>query len=397
MKSFAEVMSTLTYWLWRDPTFGNKFSVIVKDMGEWPDGLQKSICREYFDIIETNGHKYFQHKNTKHMERILGMVDRDTPPGEDILKVEYKKFFNRHRVENLASSITRDPENAQKYINKFIENRVDHAELNIFKNMVNDYLYARERKIASGKTKIIIEKFPLLSHGIGGFNPGRVGILLADTGFGKTNLGINLALSASENMGVVYINMEMISYDFTERAVVMLSESNYDHINKELNCSLIESRARNKNLFISDGKDLTLDEIKAHIRIQNAKTKIDFVVIDYDQKIILNLDHHMQEWKALQNAIISLEELAKELECFILVLAQTNEEGAISGSRRSTFSASTVMRFFHDDNGAQDVIQIVKNRFGERNYAISVEYDTKAASVIEKAKTIIVKRKKEFL
>ena len=128
-----------------------------------------------------------------------------------------------------------------------------------------------------------------------------------------------------------------------------------------------------KKIYFSKGKGLSTSEIFSICRNHKKNSGLDFIVVDYDQKIVLNTSKEMPEWKALQIAIESFEALAKELQCYVLILAQESAEGDISGSRRSKFPASTVLRFYKDES-EQFLIEALKNRFGARNERVEVEY-----------------------
>jgi len=95
------------------------------------------------------------------------------------------------------------------------------------------------------------------------------------------------------------------------------------------------------------------------------------------------MNRNIQEWKALQQAIIRLEDLAKELNFCIIVLAQLNRDGEISASHRATFSAHTVLNF-RDHPTLGPVIDAKKNRHGKKDSVVTVDYTEISARITEK-------------
>lgn len=390
--SFEDFMLIVAHELvWREAFFDTYRNLGINYV-EWPLCLARSTVDKYLLNRDSNGHLYAQNKVLFESEKIADLLKGVGRPKmvEEVLAPLYAECIKGYRLRELAQAILENPSHGEELISGYENRRYNLTKTISFADALADFVPEYDRRLIEKSILIKIPKYPLLSSMIGGFNPGRIGILLADTGYGKTNLGIALALSASEVGVALYFNMEMISYDFTERLVVSLSEITFQDLHSgRLNRKTLESRAFNRRLFMTDGKDLSLQQIKSFCRAQKLKTGLSFCVIDYDQKLILETDRNTQEWKALQNAVIALESLAKELGVYILILAQQNEEGAISGSRRATFSASTVLKFYNDE-GIGDVVVAAKNRFGKRNAAIKVNYSPDKASILEEDRVVVL-------
>jgi predicted ATP-dependent serine protease len=177
--------------------------------------------------------------------------------------------------------------------------------------------------------------------------------------------------------------MEMDFYDIAKRLAARVLEMPYDDFDKKNLFADAKWRFERKKLFISNGKDMSLEEICAVSRRYHKEHKIRFLFVDYDQKLVLKLAREEQEWRALQKAFVALESLAKELEIHVMVMAQVNREGLISGSQRAIFPASTVLSF-HQDEGKPPLISTVKNRFGSNNTHLEVEYRKEMNVIREK-------------
>jgi predicted ATP-dependent serine protease len=192
--------------------------------------------------------------------------------------------------------------------------------------------------------------------------------------------------------------MEMIKSDFTQRAVGCMEGLKPRDFHGDWNVEKAKLRAKLRKFFYSTGKDLSLTEIIACCKSYKRKHGIEFVVIDYDQKI--KLESRDEEWRELHKSVVAIESLAKELEMYIIVLAQSNMDGGISGSKRSSFPASQVFMFEKNrEDESEILIRAVKNRFGIMNHSVKVDYEPSKAMVREREKfvwTQAKKQKKEF-
>jgi predicted ATP-dependent serine protease len=189
-------------------------------------------------------------------------------------------------------------------------------------------------------------------------------------------------------MTAIYFNMEMIDFDFAQRLImagagIKYRDMKFNPKDQSLAVANLFTKYARKNLFFSRGKSMSIHEIITHATQTKREKGLEFIVVDYDQKIALQTSRDTPEWKALQLAVENLEELAKRLNIYVLLLAQENLEGGVSGSRRSMFPASTVMRFYQDDSGNY-LIKAIKNRFGKTGATIEVEYDHERNQVRER-------------
>jgi KaiC/GvpD/RAD55 family RecA-like ATPase len=308
----------------------------------------------------------------------------------DELIFEYPQSLKAYRARNLADALYVDYTKTEQAIATFLTSETT-TEVRSFDD-INQWVDQFVTLKAEKQLKTILPDFPILSSNIGGFNGGRLSILFADTGFGKTNIAIQFALSSAKLNPTLYINMEMNEFDFTHRLVVASTGCSYKELeDKDLDLMKI-SAALNKNLYFTLGSSISLSQLTSVILAQWNKNKTKFVVVDYDQKLVLE-NSKEEEWKLLQRAAQYLEELAKKLGIHIMLLAQSNFDGGLSGSKRIQFGAFTVMRFHRTEDGetSHDVVECIKNRGGPSGFTIKVVYDRarawiKEAEVFEKPK-----------
>lgn len=351
---------------------------------DWPDCFARTVAMQYAELRTQLGHDMAAVQLSGHIER-LGEQD-GFPADPGLLLAYYESTLKEFRAKRLAQQLLEDPLSAEKHISQF-ESEATKDELVSFAANVENIFRESVRLAETGEALRSIPRWPILSNAIGGFNPGRVGMLMAQTGFGKTTAAANLALAAASRLKVVYFNMEMVPQDFGEKLILSeLRESFYSLKNAPL--GLANALAHRmpqifqKSLVYSQGRAMTPNQIFAVCRREKSERGVDLVVVDYDQKLIMDTGKDTPEWKALQIAVEQFESLAKEIGVFVLILAQESSDGEVSGSKRSKFPASTVLRFFKNDDG-QFLIQAVKNRFGKRNAAVEVKYEAEKSYIEE--------------
>lgn len=349
---------------------------------DWPTYQSKVIFEKFLEDHQKNGYEYAAWQASKNglpqLQEIYGAFQY--PADTNTIKSEYLRLLDLEQAERLGVMISAQPLRAKELIAEYLGKKSSSVEIVTFAESVMGLAEDQRKMRQEGKLRVDIPNWPILSQAIGGFNPGRLGILIADTGFGKTNFGIQMALDASMKIPTLYFNMEMVKNDFTQRLVANVLKMGPKDFHQEWDCGRAELFAKQRELFYSTGKDLSLLEIESVCRSYKSKHKIEIIMVDYDQK--LQLSQAREEWKELQQASVALESLAKELNCYVLLFAQSNLEGQISGSKRSTFPASNVFIFEkHEDSS---IVRATKNRFGVRNATIRVDYNPALASVVEK-------------
>lgn len=365
---------------------------------DWPEGIAKKALTNFKEDLE-KGFTYAVWKANKAgtidlLEEVYGAITY--PSDAQIIVTEYQGLLWKERAENLGVNICNNPSRTQELISEFLQVQASGVEIVEFGEGIETLIERHRLLKEQGKQKIVLTNWPKLSENIGGFNPGRLGMLVADTGFGKTNLGVQFALDASYDLPTLYFNMEMISEDFTQRLVASMEKLEPRDFLHDWDGGRAILHSRTRKLFYSTGKGLSLSEMCSTARHFKRKQNIEFIVVDYDQKIKLN-QSKLEEWRELQKAAEGLEELAKELRCYVLLLAQSNLDGGISGSKRSSFPASQVFMFEKNKEAEADetLIRAAKNRFGPRNASVSVDYKASIASVREKDSFVWIGQKSQ--
>lgn len=344
----------------------------------------KSVREFLFLLTKVSRHEALVEMRD-HVRRIeLEAECADLGRNEHEIAAQFKKLYSQFKFVELGRQLMESPERGQRLLDDFTfqvgEPTRSYLVGDFAPMMYLDFLEKTKIKEA----RQAIDGFPILSETIGGFNKKRIIMIMGETGFGKTNLAMNLAVRAALRNKCLYVNMEMSLEDMTKRLAVLVTRQSYrdlylGHIPFESFRDAVGIFGM--SLMMTSGSALTMGSIEALIRKQ-AAAGLDFVFIDYDQKIDLPYMRGEPEWKSLQKAILKLEDLAKELNVCMIVLAQVNRDGDISASHRATFSAHTILDFRNDETHGP-VIAARKNRHGKKDQAVRVRYSEEDSSIQE--------------
>lgn len=309
---------------------------------------------------------------------------RQIPTEDLLLKEKLDLLLGEDKIYNLCEKGINDPSLIIEDIKNLQDTLSEPIVIAEFGELLPSYLKVWKKRVEKNEQEVLIEGLEKLSEMIGGFNPGRLAILMGDTGFGKSNLGLTIALRARHAMPVVYFNMEMGFEDVSKRIAVLESKiSHKEFYQRVKNDDWAKSFNDNgKGFYITEGKTLSPQQIKAAVRTIVKNKNIGLIVVDYDQCLELNVDRFTPEWKAIQNTLAEFDNFAKEINCFILVLAQLNRDGEISSSHRSLYKAHTVLHFKSDDRHGP-IIQVKKNRHAKSNVALLVNYPPESSCITE--------------
>lgn len=175
----------------------------------------------------------------------------------------------------------------------------------------------------------------------GGFEPGQLIILAAQTGKGKTAFAMNLMkdIAIMQKIPALYVNTEMNQEQMDCRWMSMLS--GIDH-HKIATGDLTDEQFRkltgimdymhNSGFHSVTEPNLTMNKMISMSRKFAAQKKCKVIVCDYIGRIS-TLDPKLQEWQILKNAAKQLKTLAQELKVTVIMLAQVTEAEKLEGAK----------------------------------------------------------------
>lgn len=184
-----------------------------------------------------------------------------------------------------------------------------------------------------GAVRGIASGLAALDEALFGFQAGRLYVIAARPGMGKSSLAENIARSAAKGGKVAaFLSLEMSGEEYATRSVA--SEAGID--GQRLQRGFLGERDYGRlstaygtlgelDLFIWDDPNVTTRQLRAQARSLKARTGLDLLVVDYTQ---LMCSSERSENRAIEvgNITRALKGLSKELKIPVIALAQLNRE-----------------------------------------------------------------------
>lgn len=185
--------------------------------------------------------------------------------------------------------------------------------------------------------------FKRMDDCLGGFEPGRVYVVAARPGMGKTSVALNFIESAvfadgakkpapKTSDAILMVSLEMPQDELMTRlacskARLDLKKLREGFFNTEQMRALDEvySQYKASPLFIDDTGGQTIQEIRAKARHLKAKQGLRMVVIDYIQ-LIESTDGNPNREQQIAGVSRAVKAMAKELRVPVILLAQLNRK-----------------------------------------------------------------------
>ncbi len=157
-------------------------------------------------------------------------------------------------------------------------------------------------------------------------------VIAARPSMGKTQLLLNLVLNlAKAGHGGAIFSLEMSKNELTERILALESGVSYQKIQRKKMNEVEISRFYgcvenivNLPIYINDGFDESLEDIRFKARKLKKDKDIKFLAIDHIG--LATLDDDLQRHEAISNLSRGIKKLSKELEIPIFVLCQLGRE-----------------------------------------------------------------------
>jgi replicative DNA helicase len=244
-----------------------------------------------------------------------------------------------------------------------------------------------------------------LDEMINGLGRGRLYIVAARPGMGKTTVGQNIAVHAAlrENASVLFASLEMGESELVQRHLASESGVPGDRIQRGqlrdsdwrrlLKTAVDGDQAR---FFILDEADLTVFDLRAHARqVAVREDGLDLVVVDYLQ--LMRADPPSgNRTEDVSTFSRGLKRLAREMNCPVIALAQlsrsveqrTDKRPLLSDLRESgqiEADADVVVMMYRDDyyhsdsdHPGETELLIRKNRHGAAgaDAVVRLHFDT---------------------
>lgn len=242
-----------------------------------------------------------------------------------------------------------------------------------------------------GTTPALSTPWPDIDRFIGGLAPGRLVVVGARPGGGKSLMGTNLALhfAGRHRHAVLIASMEMDRIEVTQRLVSAHARVDVRHLaDAELSESEWEKVRGHHDeigampITIDDAPHQTVAGIRATAReIQRERDDLALIVVDYLQLMEApDVDRRANRAEVIGSISRGLKLLARETGACVVAMAQVNREGVKGGSRPTMgdlresgaieSDANQVILLHRPDDEVPDIEVIVdKNRHGTKGVA----------------------------
>lgn len=348
------------------------------------DAVKSAMKYEYLKNNFCHERAVFECQSDLNFLELSGR-NETVPQNIQALESKFNDLFNQYEHARLAQRIINNPQNAQEIFEEFeVREAMSIQSCDAF-DLVTKYHAQFLEAVERGEAIITIPGFEMLSQAISGFNPGRLILFLAPTGYGKTQANLNIAIAAAQKFKVGYVNQEMSLEDLSKRVVTIVTERKFNELyagkvsQDEVASSALSLKGR---LFITEGKEFSIPQIKAWLLLNQRTDPFKLLIVDYDQRLVLNWDKHTPEWLLMKQAVQALETISKELKLCVILVAQLNREGEIAASHRATYAAHCVLQF-KDFDDEHSVIYAVKNRHAKKNAGVKVTYCKESGKITE--------------
>lgn len=262
--------------------------------------------------------------------------------GKEIFKLSKKEGLEIKDYQHKAQEIIFNNTQNNNTKDKGLYSLEDSLE-KLYKKIVELQENEEGKKIQGIKTN-----YPQIDKKTGGLKRGHLIVVGARTSMGKTAFAINLSykLLKNGNKGLI-VSLEMNHDEISQRLLSLDSRvpsSDYDKFGltkpqkKNMDSSL--SRLMNMNLTISDKRGMTVSDIRARCRKLSRKNNLDFIVIDYLQRIPMSGSFNKNTSQKIGEMVNRLRDMAGELNCPVILISQlkrydTSELPSISYLRNS--------------------------------------------------------------
>lgn len=243
----------------------------------------------------------------------------------------------------------------------------------------------------SGQSPALSTPWPDVDRLIGGMAPGRLIIVGARPGVGKSVMGTNLAhhMASRHDHAALIVSAEMPKLEVTQRMVAAAASINLTGLTagrldeRQWNSFRSHYEAINAlPIFIDDGSVPTITSIRAKVQeVREVRDDLALIVVDYLQLMgTPESGRNASRAERLGEVSRGLKVLARETNACVVAMAQVNREGVKGGAKptmgdlRESGSieadADQVILLHRPDDEVPDVEVLVdKNRWGMRGMA----------------------------
>lgn len=248
-----------------------------------------------------------------------------------MIRAEMAEYLSKRWKKSLA--LVQDHMNTEQVMNDYT------ADLYSFSESMNDY----REFVSKGDDGRVFTNLTEVDKILRGMRPGEVCFVMGRSGAGKTTFVINLMYNAimKQKHNVNFHSLELSRENIVPQFIQIhkkIAEGKASKlvVSGEADQELIELNIKmDEHLRIIDRPGQSLKDIERYVTVANETVfdePISLVVIDYFQYI--KTEGKKSNYEEMSQMARDLKELAKKLNCVLVVLTQANREGGGDGSEK---------------------------------------------------------------
>jgi len=171
-----------------------------------------------------------------------------------------------------------------------------------------------------------------LDEAMNGYRNGKLYVIAARPGMGKTAMAVNSAIACAQTTGrALFFSLEMMVSELCERAIADLGTVKYSSISSGRMQSADWSRltgaaekVKTLNIAVDDSPSMSLQYIKTQARRMHTKDDLKMVLVDY--LTLMEIPDGPMRSVAIGAITRGLKQLAKELDIPVIILCQLSRK-----------------------------------------------------------------------
>lgn len=284
--------------------------------------------------------------------------------------------------------------------------------VDVIQSVTADTLAADERRASSmisdardvltemrKAVKVYPSPWKTLNDTIAGFAPGRMTVLGARPGVGKSAVASQIAYELASHGPVVFATMEMDKGEVYSRIVSQQAGIYYGGMTGQLPEFLAARedewlRTQLRDIRVIDSGTQTVQSIRAAVRATAREQPVAGVVVDYIH-LLTTPQRIENETQRINEITRSLKQMAMDLQVPVIALSQLNRGGDtgmptlkdLRGSGGIEQDADAVIFLYRDEHTADEqlMVHVAKNRQGPNFVTFSLNWEGAFVRAIDPA------------
>ncbi len=267
---------------------------------------------------------------------------------------------------------------------------VDQTDGIQLKDSIKRTLGKHKESATSDVSLSIPTGFRDLDDVIGGYYPGHLMMIPARSFMGKTTLALNmLAKLAFHGRSCLFFSLEMTDIDLSERMLSFLTGTPYSHFNRGFISAEKADALLEETKFTETWKARiyqkprqTVRNIRAISRLYRAVNGLDVIFVD-NLQLVAGMDPRLVRHERLLDNSGRFKELAKELNCTVVLLNQLNgladgeepDDSHLAGSKEVLTDVDEMIYLHRPTKTSREtLLKVTKARKGGQG-RVNLEFD----------------------